>query len=98
MIFAQVTPDVSVWAVASGMVTMIFMQVGKWVTDYRKDKREKQESEAKIALEKDKQLTLYRIASAAEDTEKNNVERHGEILLALQGACIVKQNKINKQD
>ena len=94
MMLAQATPDASTWAVISGMGTMIFVQLGKWLTDYRKDRRDREEATTKADLERDKQATLYRIASATEDSEKANIKRHGEILLALSGACIVKQNKL----
>jgi len=60
------------WVAASGVVTIILAQLGKWISDFNKDRRD-------ARMEMQKQAILYRIA----DLNDRALVAQGEVKQAL---------------
>jgi hypothetical protein len=89
---AQTTPGQ--WTTASGVVVVILAQLGKWITDERKDKRD-------FLLDEKKQRALDRIADSNDESliaqgevkqaliAQGEIDRlrHDTVILALQATC-----------
>lgn len=93
MFLAQATDSTTngTWAIAASLFSMSLATVGKWVFDYRKDKKEElyqTQKDAREAEDREKNYTVnVDIKNCLNQIEISNTKNHGDILLALTEVC-----------
>lgn len=65
------------WAAVTGLTVIIFTQLGKWISDARKDK-------LSFEAEKQKLLVLQEIARSNSNIREGQIEQNGKLSTAVQ--------------
>ena len=77
MMFAQEPIQVtstSGWAIVSGIIGMLMLNISKWISDWRKDQRDSRDEDAKQAI-------LTRIAESNDEA----IKAQGDVRVAIEG-------------